>query len=55
MIYLQLYWEFIKVGLFCVGGGYASMPLIQAAVVEGNHWLSLPLAPSASTPPPSPA
>ena len=41
MIYLQLYWEFIKVGLFCVGGGYASMPLIQAAVVEGNHWLSL--------------
>ena len=41
MIYLLLYWEFVKVGLFCVGGGYASMPLIQAAVVDGNHWLSL--------------
>lgn len=41
MIYLQLYWEFVKVGLFCVGGGYASMPLIQAAVVEENHWLTL--------------
>ena len=41
MIYLQLYLEFVKVGLFCVGGGYASMPLIQAAVVDGNHWLTL--------------
>ena len=33
MIYLTLFWEFAKVGIFCVGGGYASMPLIQAAVV----------------------
>ena len=28
-------------GLFCVGGGYASMPLIQASVVDGYHWLTL--------------
>jgi chromate transporter len=41
MIYLLLFWEFCKVGLFCVGGGYASMPLIQASVVDGYHWLSL--------------
>lgn len=41
MIYLTLYWEFIKVGLFCVGGGYASMPLIQASVVDACHWLTL--------------
>lgn len=41
MIYLQLYWEFVKVGLFCVGGGYASMPLIQAGVVDSHHWLTL--------------
>ncbi len=40
-IYLTLYWEFAQVGLFCVGGGYASMPLIQAVVVDGYHWLTL--------------
>lgn len=41
MIYMLLFWEFAKVGLFCVGGGYASMPLIQAVVVDGYHWLTL--------------
>lgn len=41
MIYLILFWEFAKVGIFCVGGGYASMPLIQAAVVDTYHWMSL--------------
>ncbi len=40
-IYLTLFWEFAQVGLFCVGGGYASMPLIQAVVVDGYHWLTL--------------
>lgn len=42
MIYLLLFFEFCKVGLFCVGGGYASMPLIQASVVDTYHWLTLP-------------
>ena len=37
MIYLLLFWEFCKVGAFCVGGGYASMPLIQASVVDTFH------------------
>lgn len=41
MIYLILFWEFVKVGIVCVGGGYASMPLIQSAVVDGYHWLTL--------------
>ena len=41
MIYLLLFWEFCKVGAFCVGGGYASMPLIQASVVDTFHWLSM--------------
>jgi chromate transporter len=40
MIYIQLFWEFCKIGMFCVGGGYASMPLIQASVVDTWHWLS---------------
>jgi len=41
LIYLQLFLEFAKISLVCVGGGYASMPLIQAAVVDTYHWLSL--------------
>ncbi len=41
MIYLLLFWEFAKISVVCVGGGYASMPLIQAAVVDTYHWLSL--------------
>ena len=40
-ICLLLYWEFFKIGLFCVGGGYASMPWIQAAVVDNYHWLTM--------------
>ncbi len=42
MIYLQLFLEFAKISLICVGGGYASMPLIQAVVVDSYHWLTLP-------------
>ena len=42
MIYLQLFLEFAKISLVCVGGGYASMPLIQAVVVDSYHWLTLP-------------
>ena len=41
MVCIQLFWEFAKIGLICVGGGYASMPLIQAAVVDSQHWLTL--------------
>lgn len=41
MIYLELFWSFVQVGLFCVGGGYASMPLIQAQVIDVHDWLSI--------------
>lgn len=40
-ICILLYWEFFKIGLFCVGGGYASMPWIQAAVVDNYGWLTM--------------
>jgi len=40
-ILLLLYWEFCKIGLFCVGGGYASLPWIQAAVVDNYHWITM--------------
>ena len=29
MIYLELLWSFMQVGLFSIGGGYAAIPLIQ--------------------------
>lgn len=41
MIYLQLFWSFIQIGLFSIGGGYAAMPLIQAQVVQEHAWLTM--------------
>lgn len=41
MIYWELFWSFVQVGAFCVGGGYASMPLIQAQVIEHHGWLTM--------------
>ena len=40
MIYLQLFWVYIKIGLFGFGGGYAMLSLIQHEVVEKHAWLS---------------
>lgn len=40
MIYLQLFWEFLKIGLFTFGGGYAMIPMINQAV-QSNGWLEL--------------
>lgn len=28
MILLQLFWEFLKIGIFCVGGGMAALPFL---------------------------
>ena len=39
MIFLDLFWTFFKIGLFTFGGGYAMLPLIQAAVAD-HGWLS---------------
>lgn len=39
MIYLNLFIEFLKVGLFSFGGGYGSIPLIRDVVLS-NNWLS---------------
>lgn len=34
MILLELFFAFIQVGLFSVGGGYAAIPLIQEQIVD---------------------
>ncbi len=41
MIYLELLWSFLQIGLFSVGGGYAALPLIQRQVVEVHQWLTM--------------
>lgn len=41
MIYIQLFFSFLQVGLFSFGGGYAAMPLIQNQVVIQNEWLNM--------------
>ncbi len=40
MIYLQLFWEYFKVGLFTIGGGYAMLPMV-IQVVEKYQWLTI--------------
>ncbi|MCQ2347384.1 MAG: chromate transporter [Paludibacteraceae bacterium] len=35
----QLFWTYIKVGTFTLGGGYAMIPLIQREIVDNRHWL----------------
>lgn len=37
---LNLFFTFLKIGLFSIGGGYAIIPLIQEQVVEKSGWVS---------------
>lgn len=41
MIWLQLVYVYLKIGLFGFGGGYAMLSLIQAEVVDKYGWISL--------------
>ena len=38
MIYLELFYIFLKIGAFTFGGGYAMLPLIQDEVISHN-WI----------------
>ena len=38
MLYLTLFLEFLKIGLFTFGGGYAMIPLIREVVLR-HGWL----------------
>ena len=40
MIYLELFYEFFKIGLFTFGGGYAMIPLVKETAVD-KGWLLL--------------
>ena len=39
MIYLSLFWEFLKIGLFAVGGGMATLPFLRELSVR-TGWFS---------------
>lgn len=41
MMLLKLFFSFIQIGLFSVGGGYAAIPLIQYQIVEKYELMSL--------------
>ena len=40
MIFWQLFYTFLKIGIFTFGGGYAMVALIQNEVVVENQWLT---------------
>lgn len=39
-MYLTIFIEFFKIGLFTFGGGYAMIPIIQNVVVDKRGWLT---------------
>ena len=41
MIYLQLFWAYLKIGIFGFGGGYAMLSMIQFEVVDHYGWMSI--------------
>ena len=40
MIFLELFYTFLKIGLFSFGGGYGMLSVIQGEVVSRHGWLS---------------
>ena len=39
-ILLDLFWTFVKIGLFTFGGGYAMIPIIEHHCVEKKKWIT---------------
>ena len=44
MLYLQLFWEFFKTGLFAIGGGLATLPFLQDMADRTGWFTSAQLA-----------
>jgi chromate transporter len=38
-VFFQLFWTYLKIGTFTLGGGYAMLPLIQREVVDRKGWI----------------
>ena len=42
MIFLELFYTFLKIGLFSFGGGYGMLSVIQGEVVTRHAWITAP-------------
>ncbi|MBK5200712.1 MAG: chromate transporter [Spirochaetaceae bacterium] len=40
MLYLSLFWEFFKIGLFALGGGLATIPFLYQLTINFPTWIS---------------
>ena len=38
--YCELFYSFLKIGTFTVGGGYAMIPLMEEELVDKRQWMS---------------
>ena len=38
-MFFNLFWTYLKIGTFTLGGGYAMLPLIQREVVDNRRWI----------------
>ena len=41
MIYIQLFWAYLKIGIFGFGGGYAMLSMIQFEIVDHYGWMTV--------------
>ncbi len=41
MLLAELFYSFLKIGIFSFGGGYCMLPLIQNEIITKNHWINL--------------
>lgn len=41
MMYIKIFFSFVQIGLFSIGGGYAALPLIEQILVNQNHWITM--------------
>jgi chromate transporter len=41
MVLFELFYAFVRIGLFAFGGGDATLPLIQNIIIDELHWLSI--------------
>ena len=39
MLYLQLFWTYLKIGTFTIGGGYVMLSLIEREIVDRKGWI----------------
>jgi chromate transporter len=39
MLYLQLFWTYLRIGTFTIGGGYVMLSMIEREIVERRRWI----------------